>query len=300
MKKMDNMDSMDNMVNMNNMDSMDNMANMNNTDMYANGDESSDMDDIDKYIHADSDELSDMDDIDKLLQAAFTEMVEKEYANRPTRFPRHRFSRRFRRNMDELLRTGKAPADNERKPAGGFSLLELMRPVRSRRAILIVAALVVLLFGTTASGTNPIIVWLHDNWMEQHGDYVEIQNREKGEGISKKTFCKYELTEVPEGYEVVEAEFDESVGIYFMTYADKDGNLFIFNQAKKDNGNLGNVTANRKEMEEVNIGSLEGYYVHDAESSNLVLSDEDYMLVFSGELSKEELLEIASGLSAVE
>ena len=271
MKKMDNMDRLDNMANMNNMD-----------------------------IPADNEELGDMDDIDRLLQAAFTEMVEKEYANRPEKFPRHRFSRKFRRNMDELLRTGKAPAEKERKPIGAFSLLELMRPVRSRRAILIAAALVVLLFGTTASGTNPIIVWLHDSWMEQHGDYGEIQNREKGEGVSQKTFCKYELTEVPAGYEVVREEYDESIGIYYMTYADKDGNLLIFNQGAKDNGNLGNVTANRRDMEEVQVGGLEGYYVHDADTGNLILSDEKYMLVFIGDLSKAEFLELASGLRAVE
>ena len=320
MKKMDNMANMNNidsldMANMNNSDSMDmanindsdsiDMANMNDSDSIdmANMNDSDSMDMANmnsKDIPADNDETGDMDDIDKLIQAAFTQMMQKEYSNRPKKFPKHRFTRRFRRNMDELLRTGKAPAEKECKPVGGFSLLELMRPVRSRRAILIVAALVVLLFGTTASGTNPIIVWLHDSWMEQHGDYVEIQNREKNAAVSKKAFCKYELAEVPEGYEVVREEYNESVGIYYMTYADKDGNLFIFKQAKRDNGNLGNVTANRKDMEEVSVGNLTGYYVRDAESNNLVLSDEEYMLIFSGELPKEELLEIAAGLHAVE
>lgn len=280
MKKMDNMDSMDNMANMNNDGSLDDMNNM--------------------EIPADNDDLANMDDVDKLIQAAFTEMVEREYANRPEKFPRHRFSRRFRRNMDELLRTGKAPAEKERKPIGAFSLLELMRPVRSRRAILIAAALVVLLFGTTASGTNPIIVWLHDSWMEQHGDYVEIQNREKDESISKKTFCKYELTEVPAGYELRGEEYDESVGIYYMFYANEEEQAFIFKQGTKDNGNLGNITANRKDMEEVQVGGLEGYYVHDADTGNLILSDEKYMLVFIGDLSKAEFLELASGLRAVE
>ena len=128
----------------------------------------------------------------------------------------------------------------------------------------------------------------------------QIQNREKDESISQKTFCKYELTEVPNGYEVVREEYDESVGIYYMTYADKAGNLLIFNQATKDNGNLGNITANRKDMEEVQVGGLEGYYVHDADTGNLILSDEKYMLVFIGDLSKAEFLELASGLRAVE
>ena len=73
----------------------------------------------------------------------------------------------------------------------------------------------------------------------------------------------------------------------------------MFRQGRKDNKNLGNFTAERKELEEVKIGELEGYYLRDENLYNLVLSDEEYMLVFSGELSKEEFAVIADGLRAV-
>ncbi len=250
------------------------------------------------------------DELDKLFAAAFDEMVAQDYAKRPKKFRKHRYSRRFRRNMDAMLRTavasekaahGEGEAVHKAdKAAGGFSLLELMRPVRSRRAIVVVLALALVLFGTTASGTNPIIIWLHDSWMEQHGDYVEIQKQEEGEEVSKEKLRKYELAELPEGYEVMEEQLDADVGIYFMTYADEEGNLFIFNQGRKDNKNLGNVTANRKEMEEVKLGDLTGFYVRDTDTANLVLSDDEYMLVFIGDFSKEEFLEIAAGLRAVD
>lgn len=239
------------------------------------------------------------DAMDKLLEAAFTEMVEQEYANRPRRVRRHHFSRRFKKNMKAMLRTVYTPEEAERKPAKGGSLVELMRPIRSRRAVVVVAVLALLLFGTTANGTNPIILWLHDSWMEQHGDYVEIENRENGVAVSEEGFRKYELAELPEGYEVIEEQWDESVSMYMVTYSDADGNIFMFRQGRKDNKNLGNFTAERKELEEVKIGELEGYYLRDENLYNLVLSDEEYMLVFSGELSKEEFAVIADGLRAV-
>lgn len=295
MKKMDNMTSRNDMDKLGDVDRIDDMDGLDDADGLDGMDR---IKDIEKFDNMD--ESDDMDELDKLIQEAFEKMVELGYERRPKKFPRHRFSRRFRRNMDELLRTGRAPEEAGSRPAGGFSLLELMRPVRSRRIILVVAVLMLLLFGTTAGSMNPIIVWMHDSWMEQHGDYVELQNREEEDSVSQESFCKYELSEVPEGYEVVRKVYDEDVGIYYMTYADKDGNLLIFNQGKKENGNLGNVTANRKDIEEVSVGDLTGFYIHDAESSNLVLSDEEYMLVFSGDLSKEEFLEIASHLHAVE
>lgn len=238
------------------------------------------------------------DAMDKLLEAAFTEMVEQEYANRPRKVRRHHFSRRFKKNMKAMLRTVYTPEEAERKPAKGGSLVELMRPIRSRRAVVVVAVLALLLFGTTANGTNPIILWLHDSWMEQHGDYVEMQKQEKGEEVSEEGIRKYELAALPEGYELIEEQLDENVGIYMVTYSDADGNLFMFRQGRKDNKNLGNVTANRKDLEEVEVGDLAGYYVRDTDTANLVLSDEEYMLLFFGDFTKKEFIEIADGLRA--
>lgn len=237
------------------------------------------------------------DELDRLLKQAFEKMVAEDYANRPQEFPKHQFSARFERNMEKLLRAAEKPTE---EPAAKFSLLELLRPIRSRKAVVVMAAIMVLVFGMTAGGTNPIIIWLHDNWVEQHGDYVELENRERGENVFKDTFQKYELAEVPEGYETADEEFDESVGIYMITYVNKDDELLIFSQGKKDNKNLGNVTSNRMNIEQIEIGNFEGYYVEDSNAKNLVLSDDEYMLVFTGNLPREEFFKLAEKLQLAE
>lgn len=240
---------------------------------------------------------ADCDEMNKLLKAAFSQMVEQEYEKRPKEFPKHQFSPQFEHSMEELLRTGKMA---DKKDDREFSLLALLRPIRSRRAVLAMVVLMVCLFGATVSGTNPIIVWLHDSWMEQHGDYVEIENRENDAEVSDGEFQRYELTQIPEGYQLTEELFDESIGMYYLYYINEDESTFTFRQSKKENGNIGNITANRKDMEQVRVGEFEGYYFKDSDNDNFILSNAEYMLVFTGNLSKEEFIEMAEGLQIAE
>lgn len=245
-------------------------------------------------------ESADSKEMDKLLKAAFSQMVEQEYEKRPKEFPKHQFSPQFEHSMEELLRTGKISDKTEKKDKREFSMLALLRPIRSRRAVLAMVVLMVCMFGATVSGTNPIIVWLHNSWMEQHGDYVELESREKEEKSSQGDFQRYELAQIPEGYLLEDEGFDESVGIYYMYYINEEENTFTFRQSMKDNGNLGNITANRKDMEQVKIGGFEGYYFKDSDNDNLILSNEEYILVFTGNVSKEEFLEMADKLQIAE
>lgn len=237
------------------------------------------------------------EELDRLLKQAFEKMVAEDYAKRPQEFPKHQFSARFERNMEKLLCAAETPTE---EPAAKFSLLELLRPIRSEKAVVVMAAIMVLVFGMTAGGTNPIIIWLHDNWVEQHGDYVELENRGRGENVFKEEFHKYELAEVPEGYDIADEEFDESARIYFVTYVNEKGEVLGFKQGKKDNRNLGNITANRQDLERIEIGNFQGYYVEDSDIDNLVLSDEEYLLVFTGNLSKEEFFNLVENLQLAE
>lgn len=239
--------------------------------------------------------------MDEEIRMAFEAIVDEEYANRP-KVPKAQFSEEFERRMQSLLydEPEVEVEPEEKKTSRLSSMLALFRPVKSRRAIVVVAAVMMLLVGMTAGGANPIIIWLHDSWMEQHGDYVEIENRENTAEVSKESFQKYELTELPEGYELKNEQFYEEIGIYQMTYIDEQENVLFFKQGKKENGNLGNITANRKDIEEVNINGLEGYYVKDSDMANLVLSDEEYMLVFTANLSKEQFIKLAEGLQIKE
>ncbi len=290
-KNKDSMEAKNNIENKEILEAMDDMEHMDSPDT---------MDDMKSVDNTDTMDSADCDEMDKLLKAAFSQMVEQEYEKRPKEFPKHQFSPQFEHSMEELLRTGKMADKKEKKDDREISLLALLRPIRSRRAVLAMVVLMVCLFGATVSGTNPIIVWLHDSWMEQHGDYVEIENREKDAEIFNGEFHQYELTQVPEGYQLADEGFDESVGIYYMYYINEEENTFTFRQSMKDNGNLGNITANRKNMEQVKVGEFEGYYVKDSDNDNFILSNAEYMLVFTGNLSKEEFLAMAEGLQLAE
>lgn len=236
-------------------------------------------------------------EMDDSIKNMFAMIVDAEYSNRPKKFPKANFSEDFESRMNELLYAEPEP---EKKTFGLSSLFSLFRPLRSKRVVVAVAALMMLFVGMTAGGANPIILWLHDSWMEQHGDYVELEIREDAVEVPKEKFHKYELAELLDGYELKDEEFDRDAGIYFITYADKEGNIIIFKQGRKENGNIGNVTANRKDIEKVKVKGLEGYYVKDSDAENLVLSDEEYMLIFAGNLSKEQFIELAENLQVVE
>lgn len=275
-----NMKGMDKMEDMNGMDTMESVG--------EDGVES--LEGIESLDSGD-------EELDRLLKQAFEKMVAEDYAKRPQEFPKHQFSARFERNMEKLLCAAETPTE---EPAAKFSLLELLRPIRSKKAVVVMAAIMVLVFGMTAGGTNPIIIWLHDNWMQQQGDYVEVQNREDKAGVSEEVFHKYELAEIPKGYRVVDEEFDEDVGVYMITYVDKNGNMLIVRQSKKDNGNIGNLTAGRKDINRIEVGDFEGYYVDDLDMSNLVLCDKEYMVVITGYLSRDEFLKLAENLQVAE
>lgn len=232
----------------------------------------------------------------KCMKIACSQIVKEEYENRRMDFEKHEFSEEFCAKMEKLMEVRKRP-EEKIEPS---SILSLMRPLRSRRMVIVFVAAMLLLFGTTAGGTNPIIVWIYENWMEQHGDYVETQNREYWEGIEEGTFQKYELAELPEGYQLENETFLESVGIYHARYVNKEGQFFAFEQGRKDNGNLGNVTADREDLEQIEVGEFKGYYFRDSDAENLILSDKEYTIVFSGNLTKKEFIELAENLRVIE
>lgn len=238
---------------------------------------------------------------DSCIDRALGQMVEQQYAARPRKFARHRFSLPFQWKMAKMIRAFES--DDREKKETSRSLPKIFRPLRSARVAVAMAAVTVALLGTTVRGTNPIIVWMYETWMVQHGDCVEIEGRDDEEGIADHTsdsFKKYELTKVPEGYELQDETFVKEMGVYQIFYVREDGQMLSIQQYKKDNNNLGNITASRNDMEKVIIGDFEGYYIQDSDMNNLILSDDETMLLFTGVFSKEEFLELAGDIRAAE
>lgn len=245
-----------------------------------------------------------MDNMDLLLKEAFEEIVTEEYENRPLDLPEHRFSLKFRIKMRCLIRR---IGTKEREPGEKTSILELYRPIRSRRRLILLIALMLLLLGGTVAAARTLICWLYEISLEQRDDHVKVNREENvimenGEETAEteKSFRKYKLTKIPEGYHLVSEEVGEKFEEYRVNYINEDGYALLFRQIKQDENTMGNVTSNREALEEVSVNGFEGYYVEDFDSANLILSDGETLIQLFGVLSKEELLELAEGLELTE
>ena len=75
-----------------------------------------------------------------------------------------------------------------------------------------------------------------------------------------------------------------------------DREVFLLKETKVDNGDIGNITSNRTDVEEITVNGFQGYFVKDFDMATLVLSDGEYMIELFGPLSKEELISVAESL----
>lgn len=234
-----------------------------------------------------------MQELERLLKEVLAELVKQEYENRPKHIKRHFFSLRFRRRMRRMVKEVRA----ERRAAKeASSITDLYRPIRSRKKWLIILALLLVLVGGTVAGAEPVICRLFEYCMEQHGDFVETESREDDSNSTADSFQKYEFAKVPEGYELVEEEFKSEFGVYQVSYVNLEGEMLVLRQSLQENGNHGNTTSTREEMEDVEINDFHGYFVEDFDTGSLVLSDGKYMIEIFGSFSKEELLSLAGSL----
>lgn len=235
-----------------------------------------------------------MRELEELLREVLAEMIKQEYENRPKHIKRHFFSLRFRRRMRRMAKEVRAKRQTEENAS---PITDLYRPIRSKRRWLILLALLMVLVGGTVTGAEPVICRLFEYCMEQHGNFVEMEQG-KEEKLNEK-FEKYELAEIPEGYELVQEEAKYEFGVYQISYVNAEGRSLVLRQSLLENGNLGNITSTREEMAEVEINDFQGYFVEDFDTSSLVLSDGKYMLEIFGSFSKEELLALAKNLKCV-
>lgn len=242
-----------------------------------------------------------MADMNQLLKETFELLVKEEFENRPE-VPKHRFSLRFHRDMHKVFRNAGL---SERKRKGGKkdSPFELYRPVRSRKRRIVFICLLVAIIGGTVFAAEPMIRWLHNYYMRQHADHVEIQKSEgKDNDISNssKEFQKYRFTKLPDGYSLQNESFDNEFQKYWAQYTDEKENVLLLRQTWQEDGTLGNITSDIEPLENIKMDNFVGYYVEDNNVGTLILSDGIYKLVLQGPLSKKALIEIAKKLELAE
>ncbi|MCI9080810.1 MAG: DUF4367 domain-containing protein [Lachnospiraceae bacterium] len=243
-----------------------------------------------------------MDNMDLLLKDAFEEMVTQEYENRFLDYPEHRFSLKFRIKMHHMIRK---IGTEEKGIRDRTSILELYRPIHSRRRLILLVALILLLLGGTVVAAKTLICWLYQITIEQREDHVKVNEDESAisgdeTSVTEEGFRKYKLTRIPEGYNLVEEKIDAEFKEIVEVYENQDGYLLLFKQNGQGEITMGNITSDREELEEVKVNGFKGFYVEDFDTASLILSDGEELIQLFGYLTKEDLLALAEGLELLE
>lgn len=241
-----------------------------------------------------------MNDMDKLLKQALEEMVKEDYESRPKELPEHQFSVRFRRKMKQVFRMLESQERNGANKSGD-SLLELYRPIRSKKKWIAIALLILMLVGGSVIAAEPIKQWLNGFRIEQKEDHVRIQNEEVQGDVEEDRgeFRKYRLGEVPEGYVVGTEEFDKEFQRYTSYYVKVD-DVLTLKQTWQKEGYPENLTSDTEPIEDVKINGFTGYYVEDGGIGSLIVSNGVYKLVLDGNFTKNELMKLIEKLELID
>lgn len=234
--------------------------------------------------------------MDEMLVLAFEEAAKDGYNSRMQSFPKHRFSFKFYRKMHTLLRMQKTK--NKRNYIGNEdSILELYRPVRSKRRLAVIVLLLLMLIGGSSVASEPIILWLSNFYVKQNDDHVRFQNDENNMGIgSRDIFRKYCFVEVPEGYTLEWEKFDEGFQRYSIRYINRTEDILSLKQTWQEKEYPENLTSDTEPVNDIEVNGFTGYYVEDNGMGSLIISNGVYKLVLDGPFTKDELVDLARKL----
>ena len=184
----------------------------------------------------------------------------------------------------------------------GDSLLELYRPIRSKKKWIAIALLILMLVGGSVIAAEPIKQWLNGFRIEQKEDHVRIQNEEVQEDVEEDRgeFRKYRLGEVPEGFTLKLEKYEEEFQKYYITYANSEEEVLFLKQIWQENGAPENLTSDVESLEDVTVNGFTGYYIEDDKIGSIIISNGVYKVVLSGTFSREELIKLAEKLEIVD
>lgn len=233
--------------------------------------------------------------MDELLIVAFEKAAKEEYNSRMQSLPKHRFSLKFYRKMHKLFQMlgikGKYGDEKARD-----SILELYRPIHSKRRLAVLVLLLLMVIGGTSVASEPLIRWLSNFYVEQNDDHVILQNDTDKEGIgSRDFFRKYQLKEIPDGYILNWEKFDKEFNRYTIYYVNGD-DVLTLKQNWQEEKYPEQVTSDTEQVKDIEVNGFTGYYVEDNGMGTLIISNGVYKLVLDGPFTKEELVDLAGKL----
>lgn len=187
----------------------------------------------------------------------------------------HEFSVEFERKMRKLIRLQKNPlyyATNTRK-----------------KRVALVAALIAILMMTACSVPairEPIVNFV----IEVYEDFTTLvfqgSQNEEAEVLEKADII------IPDGYTAEEISTEVS---YFLEMTDNEGRIITFEQVLLSNTQISVDTENTT-YENISINGLDGIYYNNKGMNVLVWSNDKYNYIISGNISVEELSQIAESV----
>ena len=198
----------------------------------------------------------------------------------PSREFRHEFSPAARAKMDSLLETAHR---NERK----------QNVFRSVAAIFILLlATVTVWLSADAEARETVLRWVRETF--EFGVVYKLESTVE----PAATLPKYEITWLPEGFEVVEKEYQNNT--YNVTYYNKDTDkTLIFDyEIEEDGDNAFVLTDQSTQYSTITINEIEAEYYQDDNSRTIMWIDEKDSLLFviTSDLDKETVIRFAEGI----
>lgn len=173
------------------------------------------------------------------LKDAITSACEADY-KRAMAAPKHRFSRKFRKKIKELL-----------QPGMGKRTIPELYPVHGRRRAIVVVAVLVLLLGTTVMARGFFQSVLGKHVLTGYTDHVQLNLPESedvdelltenatAEGAETETDFEFVCKKpqwVPDGYELEWEDYNDDIPSYDLNYGnEKKSSIFISTNTKWSN-----------------------------------------------------------------
>lgn len=198
------------------------------------------------------------------------------------RAPLHRFSRRHRKAMRDILQP--------RAQAISTTCESYMQRIPFKRKIWIAVMVIIL----AAIGITAGAAAINGFWRNKHRDYTELLTV-NAENCPKTIENVYYLPEMPEGYELYEVSQDNWK--IYTSYINRDtSECMVFVQDVKD-GYKDNFNTEYRDFEELDINGHYALYLDFSNSEQIrgliVWDNEDYVLQVSGNFTKSELVNLA-------
>lgn len=222
---------------------------------------------------------------DKLLEDAIKIAVEKDYKKEVTNFPQkdsHTFSLAFEEKMRPLLHRD--------------SIIVYHRP-RKFRYILV--AVLVLLFGGMTVLANPDIRERVGTYFEQlFDDHTDVSLNTPKQHV-KKEFVKVKPAYIPDGYTLVDTEYDSTFETYKLIYENKNKRTLYYQQSSVNffEDSSISISSDGTPAKKININGFPCYILSDEYGFHtLICITDNYVFQVGSENTYNELIKVIKSL----